>query len=570
MEQPLLAKGSTGRPLDIESSARSSGWVGFASLLGGNSRRGSPELGPVSAPTHSVAATLPATVRQLVRRAKALETIESYSFRPSDSAVHDLAVQQETKCSYRCRTATRWLFNLAIAVVVGLTAVGIAYCSRALVHWRLEALTSLISTEQEHGLPFGVALLGYLAVCCGMLLAAAVLTAYFAPEAAGSGISEVKVVLGGTALPRVLRLRTLTIKVVGLVLAVSAGLAAGREGPLIFAGAAIAAGLSQGKSTTLGWSTRWTIFSGFRNDREKIQNFVAAGAAAGVAAAFSAPIGGAMFVLEEGASFLSRNLLWRSFFTAIATAWTLQLMMSGISGAWGTMGISGLFSFGLFSHESDAQAWQAWELPFFCMLGAIGGIVGALVVAIQRRLTLFRSAYIPGSKPLRRVCEAVGVLAFMTMAQFMLAYWVGKCTPIPPDAAGGNATLFGSFSGGASAATAAGATSGVGGAAGQSPAPSPVPLASAGDIPTPSPHQPFYCPAGTYNELASMFLLPGEQVIRLLFHYTGSVDVPTLAVFAVAYFVALVVSFGIAVPAGALQRVDLTLVRTPDSLLLSC
>lgn len=82
--------------------------------------------------------------------------------------------------------------------------------------------------------------------------------------------------------------QTLICKVVGVIFSVAGGLACGKEGPMIHAGAVVAAGISQGRSTTL--NKDFKIFEYFREDHEK-RDFVSGGAAAGVSAAFGAPIG---------------------------------------------------------------------------------------------------------------------------------------------------------------------------------------------------------------------------------------------------------------------------------------
>jgi H+/Cl- antiporter ClcA len=129
------------------------------------------------------------------------------------------------------------------------------------------------------------------------------------PVSGGSGIPEVKCFLNGIDLPRVVRVKTLLCKVIGVTFSVAAGLPVGKEGPMVHSGAVVAAGISQGKTRMWGVDTSFSKFSDFRNDREK-RDFVACGAAAGVCSAFGAPIGGVLFSLEEASSYFSTKLTW--------------------------------------------------------------------------------------------------------------------------------------------------------------------------------------------------------------------------------------------------------------------
>ena len=76
-----------------------------------------------------------------------------------------------------------------------------------------------------------------------------------------------------------MRLKTLLCKVTSVLLSVSSGLAVGKEGPMIHSGAAIAAGISQGKSSSLPFLNT-SFLKAFRNDQAK-RDFVSGGAAAG-------------------------------------------------------------------------------------------------------------------------------------------------------------------------------------------------------------------------------------------------------------------------------------------------
>lgn len=68
-----------------------------------------------------------------------------------------------------------------------------------------------------------------------------------------------------------------------------------------------------------------------------------AGAAAGVASAFGAPVGGLLFVLEEISSFWSHKLAWQTFFCCMLSTITTELINNSFQ-AFKFTGHFGLFS----------------------------------------------------------------------------------------------------------------------------------------------------------------------------------------------------------------------------------
>ena len=126
--------------------------------------------------------------------------------------------------------------------------------------------------------------IGFLLVTAGAAATvafAAWLVRRFAPYASGSGIPHVEAALNEELPPAPPGL--IAVKFFGGLLAIGSGLALGREGPSVQMGAVIAHYV--GKRAGRGWPDRRVL--------------LAAGAGAGLAVAFNAPIAGAIFVLEE-------------------------------------------------------------------------------------------------------------------------------------------------------------------------------------------------------------------------------------------------------------------------------
>ncbi|KAL7461861.1 hypothetical protein ACHAXS_002264 [Conticribra weissflogii] len=254
---------------------------------------------------------------------------------------------------------------------------------------------------------------------------------YIEPVSGGSGIPEVKCFLNGIDLPRIVRFKTLICKVVGVTFSVAAGLPVGKEGPMVHSGSVVAAGISQGRTKFWGVDTSFSKFSDFRNDREK-RDFVACGAAAGVASAFGAPIGGVLFSLEEGASYWSTKLTWRAFFCSMVTLGTL-LAIRNQDSQWGQTNVDKLFSFGEFTSIGDGSSnYSIWELLLFILIGCLGGLIGACFNAGNEHLTIWRMKNVNYSKK-RRVVEVVVMSIIVSIVSFVMPMLWNRCTELPTD-----------------------------------------------------------------------------------------------------------------------------------------
>ena len=131
---------------------------------------------------------------------------------------------------------------------------------------------------------YGEGVLGLLLVIAGAAGAtglAAALVRWVSPDAGGSGIPEVEAAIRGGKRGR--PVRNAIVKFVGGILAIGSGLALGREGP----------------SVQMGHSIADIVARLFQRNERDARVLFAAGAGAGLATAFNAPIAGAVFVLEE-------------------------------------------------------------------------------------------------------------------------------------------------------------------------------------------------------------------------------------------------------------------------------
>lgn len=128
---------------------------------------------------------------------------------------------------------------------------------------------------------------------------------FISPNAAGSGIPEMKCILSGIEIDRFLNFRTLVAKIAGLLFAFAGGLSIGKEGPFVHISAILCSLLS-----------KLSVFAHIRKNQAVYFQMLAAACGTGTTVAFGTPVGGVLFSIEVTSSFYYVDSLWRAFFVA--------------------------------------------------------------------------------------------------------------------------------------------------------------------------------------------------------------------------------------------------------------
>jgi chloride channel protein, CIC family len=243
------------------------------------------------------------------------------------------------------------------ALLVGILAGLVAAAFRSTLDAADRARDGLFRLAHALPAPWGLLLC---VVICGLGAGAALwLVRRFAPETSGSGIPHLKAVLH--RLRGMNWRRVLLVKFASGTLGIGAGFALGREGPTVQMGGAVGQ----------------MVASWLRGNARERHTLIAAGAGAGLAAAFNAPLAGVIFVLEELRRDFAPGALTGAFVASVTADVVVRLLA----------GQSPVF------HVASPPVPPLSSLPLFLALGLFAGLLGVVFNrALLASLRLFELA----------------------------------------------------------------------------------------------------------------------------------------------------------------------------------
>lgn len=201
----------------------------------------------------------------------------------------------------------------------------------------------------------------------------------------GSGIPQVK----GRVINKLKMnwVRILIYKFIGGLLALSAGLSIGREGPSVQIGASIGEGVAE---------------KTYKKMPVKKEFLITAGASAGLSAAFNSPLSGIIFALEE----IHRNFSPLVLLSAMAAAISADFISKNFLGMEPALNFSEM---------------NAIPLKYYWILIILGILTGVLGVLFSKGIYLFQDIY----SRLKKVPQEIKV-----MIPFVITAIVGLISPM--------------------------------------------------------------------------------------------------------------------------------------------
>ncbi len=432
---------------------------------------------------------------------------ETVDFRVAASRVNLDKYFPKTALERRRSNQLAAALGVLVGVVIGIYGFFVDQLLRGITLAIYLPTDYFLSFRTRHS--FFAAVCTFALLCAAAVLLSALLVVLVAPLGAGSGIPELKAYLNGVHVPGFLRFKTLMVKVVGVALSIGGGLICGKQGPLIHAGAIIGAGMSQGASAQF----RFRMSHPFRNTLRFLRtnawkrDFSAVGAAIGVAVAFGAPMGGWVWVYEEACTHWSWALgliTLGGCLSGVVTVGFLNYLAAGMPN--GGFQDYMLTNFGRLYFSKSTMAFPLSDVPMYIVIGIIGGIVGVILPAVNRLITLFRYKRI--TLRANRIAEALVIAMLTAVLRIAIPKIADTCIPVNPSFA---ESLRGDFD-----------------------------------------YSKFNCPEGQHSIWAATFYNPTSSIVRALLYAEDVTVFPAIPLLCamLLFFFFIIWTYGVAVPAG--------------------
>ncbi|XP_069835925.1 chloride channel protein 1 isoform X1 [Dendropsophus ebraccatus] len=274
------------------------------------------------------------------------------------------ACAQRIKKYFIKKLGEDWIFLVLLGLVMALVSWSMDYASAKSIQvyrWMYKGASHNVWYQYMAWVSYPLVLILFAAVFCHLV----------SPQAIGSGIPELKVILRGVVLKEYLTLKAFVAKVIGLTASLGSGMPLGKEGPFVHIASICAAVLSKFMS----------VFCGVYEQAYYYTDVLTVGCAVGVGCCFGTPLGGVLFSIEVTSSYFAVRNYWRGFFAATFSAFIFRVLAVWNKDA---VTITALFRTNFrMEFPFDLQ-----ELPAFAVIGICCGFLGAFFVYLNRQVVL--------------------------------------------------------------------------------------------------------------------------------------------------------------------------------------